>query len=109
MRIAAVSNYPFLTCSFFTELKNLISQPQSTAPGNKRALPAAALAVLSNPKVQEIALDKGIDIIGKMVDKTSANFEHARNKAAEFLKKEVWHSDILIFYRLVNPLPYTRR
>ena len=25
-----------------------------------------------------------------MVDKTLANFEHARNKAAEFLKKEVW-------------------
>ena len=71
-------------------MKNLISQPQSTAPGNRRALLAAALAVLSNPKVQEIALDKGIDIIGKMVDKTLANFEHARNKAAEFLKKEVW-------------------
>ncbi|RMX57793.1 hypothetical protein pdam_00006741 [Pocillopora damicornis] len=72
-----------------SELKNLISQPQSTAPGNKRALPAAALAVLSNPKVQEIALDKGIDIIGKMVDKTLANLGHTRNKAAEFLKKEI--------------------
>ena len=70
MRIAAVSNYPFLTCSFFTELKNLISQPQSTAPGNKRALPAAALAVLKNPKVQEAAVDKGI---GKMVDKTNTH------------------------------------
>ena len=91
----------------FFQQKNLISQPQSTAPGNKRALPAAALAVLSNLKVQEIALDKGIDIIGKMVDKTLANFEHARNKAAEFLKKEV--GDILLFYRLVKPLPYTRR
>ena len=109
MRIAAVSNCPFLTCSFFTELKNLISQPQSTAPGNKRALPAAALAVLKNPKVQEAAVDKGIEVVGKMVDKTLEKVEHAQNKAAEFLKKEVWHSDILIFYRLVNPLPYTRR
>ena len=44
-----------------------------------------------------------------MVDKTLENVEHAQNKAAEFLKKEVWHSDILIFDRLVNPLPYTRR
>ena len=75
---------------FFTELKNLISQPQSTAPGNKRALPAAALAVLSNPKVQEAAVDKGIEVVGKMVDKTLENVEHAQNKAAEFLKKEVW-------------------
>ena len=42
-----------------------------------------------------------------MVDKTLASLGHARNKAAEFLKKEV--GDILLFYRLVKPLPYTRR
>ena len=39
-----------------------------------------------------------------MVDKTLASLI---NKAAEFLKKEV--GDILLFYRLVKPLPYTRR
>ena len=42
-----------------------------------------------------------------MVDKTLASLGHARNKAAEFLKKEV--GDILLFYRLVKPLLYTRR
>ena len=42
-----------------------------------------------------------------MVDKTLASLGHARNKAAEFLKKEV--GDILLLYRLVKPLLYTRR
>ena len=35
--------------------------------GSKRAGPAAA--VLANPKVQEAAIDKGIEVAGKLVDK----------------------------------------
>ena len=51
----------------------MIVQILAPTPGNKRALPAAALAVLKNPKVQEAAVDKGIEVVGKMVDKNIAN------------------------------------
>lgn len=69
--------------------KDFIPQAQSSASGNKRALPAAALAVLKNPKVQEAVIDKGIEVVGKLVDKQFENIERAQNKAADFLKKEV--------------------
>lgn len=69
--------------------KDVIPQAQPPAPGDKRALPAAALAVLKNPKVQEAVIDKGIEVVGKLVDKQFENIEHAQNKAANFLKKEV--------------------
>ena len=85
--------------------KDLIPQPQSTASGNKRALPAAALAVLKNPKVQEAVIDKGIEVVGKLVDKQFENIERAQNKAADFLKKEVrWTVDTVPFYTLVKRL-----
>lgn len=70
--------------------KDFIPQPQSTVSGHKRALPAAALAILKNPKVQEAAIEKGVEVVGKLVDKGFENIERAQNKAAEFLKKEVF-------------------
>lgn len=71
--------------------RDSIPQPQSTSPvqASKRALPAAALAVLKNPAVQEAVIGKGIEVMGKMVDKSFENIERAQNKAADFLKKEV--------------------
>lgn len=64
-------------------------QTQSTVSGNKRAIPAIALAVLKNPQVQEAAIEKGVEVVGKLVDKQFENIERAQEKAAEFLKKEV--------------------
>jgi len=48
------------------------------------------LAILKNPKVQEAAIEKGVEVVGKLVDKGFENIEHAQNKSAEFLKKEVF-------------------
>ena len=55
--------------------------------GSKRAGPAAA--VLANPKVQEAAIDKGIEVAGKLVDKQMQIVDDAQQKASDFLKKEV--------------------
>ena len=55
--------------------------------GSKRAGPAAA--VLANPKVQEAAIDKGIEVAGKLVDKQLQIVDDAQQKASDFLKKEV--------------------
>ena len=69
--------------------EDFIPQPQSTTSGKKRAIPAVALAVLKNPKVQEAAIEKGVEVVGKLVDKGLQNIERAQNKAANFLNKEV--------------------
>ena len=53
--------------------------------GSKRG-PAA---VLANPKVQEAAVEKGIEVAGKLVDKQLQIIDDAQQKAADFLKKEV--------------------
>lgn len=55
--------------------------------GFKRAGPLAAL--LSNEKVQEAAVDKGIDIAGKLVDKQMQIVDDAQKKASDFLANEV--------------------
>ncbi|PFX13522.1 C-reactive protein 1.1 [Stylophora pistillata] len=54
--------------------------------GSKRG-PAA---VLANPKVQEAAVEKGIEVAGKLVDKQLQIIDDAQQKAADFLKKERW-------------------
>lgn len=54
--------------------------------GSKRG-PAAA--VLANPQVQEAAIEKGIEVAGKLIDKQLQNIDDAQQKAADFLKKEV--------------------
>ena len=55
--------------------------------GSKRAGPVAA--VLANPKVQEAAVEKGIEVAGKLVDKQLNIIDDAQKKASDFLKKEV--------------------
>lgn len=44
-------------------------------------------AVLANPKVQEAAVEKGIEVAGKLVDKQLQIIDDAQQKAADFLKK----------------------
>ena len=56
--------------------------------GFKRAGPQLA-ALLSNEKVQEAAIDKGIDIAGKLVDKQMQIVDDAQKKASDFLANEV--------------------
>ena len=46
-------------------------------------------ALLSNEKVQEAAIDKGIDIAGKLVDKQMQIVDDAQKKASDFLANEV--------------------
>jgi len=84
-----LNRFPFTSTESTQNGRDLIPQAQKTDSGSKRALPAAALAVLKNPKVQEAVIEKGIEVVGKLVDKNFENIEHAQNKAAEFLKKEV--------------------
>ena len=62
----------------------------------KRALPAVALTVLKNPKVQEAVVEKGIEVAGKLVDKQLKIIDEAQEKAEQFLKKEV--TCVLIFF-----------
>ncbi|KAJ7388043.1 hypothetical protein OS493_040207, partial [Desmophyllum pertusum] len=49
---------------------------------SKRAGPLAA--VLANPKVQEAAVEKGIEVAGKLVDKQLQIIDDAQQKAADF-------------------------
>lgn len=56
------------------------------------ALPAAGQilkTLAANPKVQEAAVDKGLEVVGKLVDKSMENINQAQENAAKFLKKEV--------------------
>lgn len=61
----------------------------------KRALPAMALTLLKNPKVQEAVIEKGIEVAGKLVDKQLKIIDEAQEKAEQFLKKEVTYVFIL--------------
>ena len=67
---------------------------------DKRALPAAALTLLKNPKVQEAVIEKGIEVAGKLVDKQLKIIDEAQEKAEQFLKKEVSRVFILFVSEL---------
>jgi len=67
----------------------LISSIGDTATEEKRALPALAMSVLKNPKVQEAVVDKGLDVMNKLVDKQLKIIDEAQEKASKFLAKEV--------------------
>lgn len=71
---------------FFQENKEDVTV-KSDVNGFKRAGPLATL--LSNEKVQEAAVDKGIDIAGKLVDKQMQIVDDAQKKASDFLANEV--------------------
>ena len=69
--------------------RTLIPEAQSSDSGNKRALSAGAKTTLKNSQLIEAAIGKGVEVVGKLVDNSFENIEHAKQKAAEFLKKEV--------------------
>ncbi len=58
----------------------------------KRAGPAvvAATKALGSEKVQEAIVEKGIEVVGKAIDKQIANIEGAQNKSEAFLNNRVY-------------------
>ena len=67
----------------------LISSTGDTAREEKRALPALAMSALKNSKVQEAVVDKGLEVMNKLVDKQLRIIDEAQEKASKFLAKEV--------------------
>lgn len=65
-----------------------------TETGDKKALPALAMTALKNPKVQEAVVDKGLEVMGKLVDKQLNIIDEAQEKASKFLAKEVGGKDL---------------
>lgn len=47
------------------------------------------MTALKNPKVQEAVVDKGLEVMGKLVDKQLKIIDEAQEKASKFLAKEV--------------------
>ena len=79
-----------------------------TEAGDKKALPALAMTALKNPKVQEAVVDKGLEVMGKLVDKQLNIIDEAQEKASKFLAKEMGGRDLVriefdldIFYILL--------
>ena len=66
-----------------------------TETGEKKALPALAMTALKNPKVQEAVVDKGLEVMGKLVDKQLNIINEAQEKASKFLAKEVGGRDLV--------------
>ena len=83
-------------------------------PGSKRsALPVrlnSPMAAAAVADVQGAVVEKGVEVMGKMVDKQLQIIDEAQQKAEDFLKKEVgscYPSKIQIYfglklYRLVS-------
>lgn len=86
----------------------------SPMPGSKRsALPVrlnSPMAAAAVADVQGAVVEKGVEVMGKMVDKQLQIIDEAQQKAEDFLKKEVgscYPSKIQIYfglklYRLVS-------
>ena len=66
-----------------------------TETGDKKAFPALAMTALKNPKVQKAIVDKGLEVIGKLVDKQLNIIDEAQEKASKFLAKEVGGRDLV--------------
>lgn len=66
-----------------------------TETGDKKALPALPMTALKNPKVQEAVVDKGLEVMGKLVDKQLNIIDEAQEKASKFLAKEVGGTDLV--------------
>ena len=66
-----------------------------TETGDKKALPVLAMTALKNPKVQEAVVDKGLEVMGKLVDKQLNIIDEAQEKASKFLAKEVGGRDLV--------------
>ncbi|PFX30293.1 hypothetical protein AWC38_SpisGene4891 [Stylophora pistillata] len=64
------------------------SEESTKEEPEKHAIPAAAMLLMKNPKVQEAVIEKGIEVAGKLVDKQLKIIDEAQEKAENFLKKE---------------------
>ena len=53
------------------------------------------MTALKNPKVQEAVVDKGLEVMGKLVDKQLNIIDEAQEKASKFLSKEVGGRDLV--------------
>ena len=65
---------------------------QSSDPGSKRPVPVrlnSPMAAAAAADIQGAVVEKGIEVMGKMVDKQLAIIDEAQEKAEKFLKKEV--------------------
>lgn len=71
-------------------------QTGQTETGSKKALPALAMTALKNPKVQEAVVDKGLEVMGKLVDKQLKIIDEAQEKASKFLAKEVRVRELVV-------------
>ena len=76
-------------------------------PGSKRsALPVrlnSPMAAAAVADVQGVVVEKGVEVMGKMVDKQLQIIDEAQQKAEDFLKKEVgscYPSKIQIYFGL---------
>lgn len=76
-------------------------------PGSKRsALPVrlnSPMAAAAVTDVQGAVVEKGVEVMGKMVDKQLQIIDEAQQKAEDFLKKEVgscYPSKIQIYFGL---------
>ena len=79
----------------------------SPMPGSKRsALPVrlnSPMAAAAVADVQGAVVEKGVEVMGKMVDKQLQIIDEAQQKAEDFLKKEVggcYPSKIEIYFGL---------
>ncbi len=50
---------------------------------------AAASKALGSKQVQDAIVEKGIEVVGKAIDKQIANIERAQNKSEAFLSERV--------------------
>ena len=68
------------------------SSSPSLVPGSKRSTPVrlnSPVAAGAAAEVQSAVVEKGIEVMGKMVDKQLQIIDEAQEKAENFLKKEV--------------------
>lgn len=66
-----------------------------SVPGSKRSAPErlnSPAAAAAAADVQGVVVEKGIEVMGKMVDKQLQIIDEAQEKAENFLKKEVRYS-----------------
>ena len=59
------------------------------------------MTALKNPKVQEAVVDKGLEVMGKLVDKQLKIIDEAQEKASKFLAKEVRVRELVVTMDLI--------
>lgn len=75
-----------------TSKQNATQATQASEPGSKRSRPVrlnSPLGAAAVADIQGAVVEKGIEVMGKMVDKQLQIIDEAQEKAEKFLKKEV--------------------